>query len=102
MRPRRTSTRKAVSPAVSVVAILVVLILIGMAGYYFLMPKPKQGAGPPQMTAEERKARMAESTAWGEEMKRAEREHRLPDYSKLPRSGHMGAPGMPMKGKPGQ
>jgi len=96
MRPRSTSTRKGVSPAVSVVIIILALGVVGIAGYFYFRPTPRKGATPPQMSPEVEKARMAESMAWGEELKRAEREHRLPDYSKLPRSGHSGAPGAPV------
>lgn len=101
MKPRTTSKRKPISPVVSIVVILVVLALIGVVGYIYFKPKPGVGPGAPTMSAEVKKQRQSQSAIWAEELKKAKREHRLPNYDLLPRAGHPGAPSGPGGGGPG-
>jgi hypothetical protein len=83
---------KKVHPVFAVVIILVAVLAALAIGFNALKDKPAPGGGPPPMTKEERKQRQKESTIWGEELARADREHRLPNYDLLPRTGHPGAP----------
>lgn len=99
----RTGTKpqsKQLNPIVSVVIIVVVVMLAVVAGYVYLRPKPAQGSGAPEMSAEVKKQRQQQSSAWGEELRRAKKEGRLPDYSKLPSAGHPGFGGGPTGAAP--
>jgi hypothetical protein len=90
---RALKKRKQVNPLFAVIVILVVLGGCMIIGWKLTLEEKRPVQLPPQMSPSDEKQRMKESMTWKEELKRAEREHRPLDYSKLPRTGHAGGGG---------